>query len=386
LIKDERRDIAMMLDRRDIELLRLAGKYRWLPYDSLDLFGLPGLAATAEALSINDYLSIARNRRYMTPAPRGYEYLEHERYAYDATIKRAYANSPILRRRLETSEIMLTCLRAGIDVLRDEVDALRDQPVFFPAFDFRSGDVNVMNNAACAGFGHFGGGAYMFHYAGPENGGMYLLNELGVFHRLASVFAEDLGTPLALIFAGTSYRRIHTRLFDTPLSKRHGVRGFIDFAEIYRRSELPVHLLSCDETGATQLALMRQPEYNAKIARTAYGAAWRPRDDQIPDADGSVGGNPLVIAADMDIRRAAKVIDAARRLGKAKVMIAAFQSQLDDFLMDIFPPDDMTVHFCIDRQILEAAFQNGLTLYDGAPAWTPGGDESAKTVGTYSKA
>ncbi len=114
----------MKLDSRDIKLLRLAGKYRWLPFGGLDTFGFPELTETTEVLLNNGYLTLSRNKLYTKPSPKGYEYLESLGYIHDATTKRAYANSIRLRRRLEASRIMLTCLRAGIDTLRDDVDDL----------------------------------------------------------------------------------------------------------------------------------------------------------------------------------------------------------------------------------------------------------------------
>ena len=308
------------------------------------------------------YISISRSKQYLKLSQKGFDYLADQGYAYDTAAKRAYVGSPTLRRRLEVSEIMLTALRAGIDVLRDHVDALRDQPVFYPAFDLRTGDINVMGNANCAGFGHWGNKAYMLHYVSPESCGMYLINELGILHKLSSVFAPNLSTPTAMILAGPSYQRVYEQLHDTKLTKRHGSRGFTDFSEIYRRADLPIHLLSNDETGAMQLALMRYPDYNEKIARVAFGKQWNPHDSQIREADGSVGGNPLVIASDMNIQRVGRVCAAARRFGKTKVMIAAFQSQMEGLLFQVFPPDGVITHLCIEQQVLDAAFST-FSLY-----------------------
>lgn len=61
-----------------------------------------------------------------------------------------------------------------------------------------------------------------------------------------------------MIFAGGSYKQVYKQVKAQLLSKRHGVRGFADFADVYKHTELPIHLLSCDETGAMQLAFMRQ--------------------------------------------------------------------------------------------------------------------------------
>jgi hypothetical protein len=352
----------MILDNREIELLRLAAKYRWLPFSDLDVYSERGMKEIAKLLSKTGHIGISRNKIYIKPTPKGYSYLNDIGYPYEAPARRAYANSTTLRRRLETSEIMLTCHRAGIDTLRDDVDALADQPVFLPAFDFRTIDANVMSNAKCAGFGHFGNKAYMFHYVNEQNGGMYMINETGIFHNLSSVFSESLDKPKGGIFAGPNYREIFACLSKTDSSTSRGIMGFFSFAEVYRQTVWPIHLLSCDEVGAIQLALMRQPDYNAKIAQTAFGGDWSPPDKEIPFADGSIRGDPLVIAADMNIRRIQKVCKAIAQLGKKRVLIAAFQSQLDSLLWDIFPSCDLFKHYAIDRPVLDAAFPGEFSL------------------------
>ena len=77
----------------------------------------------------------------------------------------------------------------------------------------------------------------------------------------------------------------------------------MDYSQAYPRLGIPACLLSCDDTGALQLAIMRQTDYRAQIAQAAFGARWSPEDSRIPEADGQVDGNPLVIAVDMDLRR-----------------------------------------------------------------------------------
>ena len=62
--------------------------------------------------------------------------------------------SPTLRRRLETVDIMLTCLRAGIDTLGEDIRALRAEPSFYPAFALRPA---MISWASCSVFTLFGG-------------------------------------------------------------------------------------------------------------------------------------------------------------------------------------------------------------------------------------
>lgn len=264
---------------------------------------------------------------------------------------------------------MLTCLRAGIDVFQDNVNGLAFQPTFYPAFDLRDGEINLMNAANCSGFGHWGDKGYILEYVSPEGKGMSLTNELTHLHNFSSLFDRRLNGPLAMIFAGPSYRLIHKQLSERPPTKKRRKSGFVDFGEVYRISDMPIHLLSCDETGAMQLALMKQPDHNARIARSSFGNRWKPHDELIPEADGCVDGNPLVIAADMDIRRVERVCMEASRQGRAEVMVAAFRSQMESFLLGALPSDGRITPLSIEQPVLDAAFGKSLALYsmeDGA--------------------
>lgn len=366
----------MLLDGRDLKLLRLAGRYRWLPYEQFSRLEFPSLLPEIELLMKTGYLGLSQKKRYIKLSPQGYETLMKRGYNYDPGSKRAFASSSALRRRLEVSSIMLTALRAGIDVLQDNVEGLSRQSAFYPAFDLRDGETNLMNAASCAGFGHWGNKGYMLQYVSPQSPGMYQTNELKHLHNLSSLFDLGFITPLAMIFAGPSYREVHERLRNKVPSSRHGKKGFLDFWDVYQKSELPIHLLSCDETGATQLALMKQPDYNARIARAAFGERWTPRDDILPEADGVIDGNrPLIIAADMDIQRVARTIADAKRIGAKEVLLAAFKSQMEELLMEAFPRDGMVVHLRIDQPVLTAAFGKSFSLYsmDDTDEVTEGG-------------
>lgn len=141
-------------------------------------------------------------------------------------------------------------------------------------------------------------------------------NELSHLYNLASVFSERLDTPQALLLAGESYRSIYEMLSNQTPSGRNGKKGFTDYSQAYPRLGIPVSLVSCDDTGAMQLAIMRQMDYRTRIAQAAFGARWKPEDDRLPEADGHVDGNPLVIAVDMDLRRLERVCrDACNRDG-----------------------------------------------------------------------
>ena len=353
----------MKLDRRDIELLRLAGRYRQIHLGVLGKLSFAGIEDEISLLSAAGLIKSSRDGKYMRLSVAGYEMLRRQGHDYGSGSDKPYTNASALRRRLEVASCALTALRAGIDVLPDNIDALSIQPSFFPAFGLRTGEANLMNAASCVGFGHWGDKGYMLQYVGTDSSGMYMANELRHFHNLSSIFSGGLNTPLAMIFAGESYIDIHKQLNIKVPSKRHGKHGFYDFWDVYRKSDMPVHLLSCDETGAMQLAIMRQPGYIAKIAGTAFGADWLPCDEEIPEADGHVRGNPLVIAVDMEARRVNKVCESARCFGRSEVMVAALKGQLDGFYKHALPRDGFIKLLSISRPVIDDAFGKGFSLH-----------------------
>jgi hypothetical protein len=230
--------------------------YRWLPYNGIGAYGFGGLTEDIGTLAATGLFHIARSGKFCKLTAKGYDLLKRLGSPYQACPHKPYDNDRVLQRRLEVVAVMLATLRAGIDPFPDHVDALNGQPVFLPAFVLRTGTGNLMNAASCTGFGHWGDKAYMLQYAGPDSRGMYLTNEMSHFHKLSSVFDAGRQTPKAMILAGPGYHQIYKRLQKRLPSDNRAGKAFIDYADAYNRSDMPIHLLSCDETGARQLAVM----------------------------------------------------------------------------------------------------------------------------------
>ncbi|MEY8231935.1 hypothetical protein AALA82_09975 [Oscillospiraceae bacterium 50-16] len=162
----------MLYDRRDFGLLRLAGAYQWLPLAPLRaLSPLKQLSREADLLSLMGLLTFSRNKEYLMPSPRGYQFLNSAGLNYQPPTKRPYSNSPKLSCRLEIGSILFASLSAGIEPALDKVEHLKRQPVVLPAFTLRSEDGNLMNAAGCSGFGHWGNTAYMIQYVSEYSTG-----------------------------------------------------------------------------------------------------------------------------------------------------------------------------------------------------------------------
>jgi hypothetical protein len=234
--------------------------------------------------------------------------------------------------------------------------------------------MSLMNAASCVGFGRLGDTAYMFQYAGAESKGMYLTNELSHLFSLASVLGPGR-TPAAMIFAAKSCAEVYARVQKSIVPENKRSAGFVDFRDAHRNTDVPVHLLPCDETGAKQLAVMARAGYGAKIARAAFGERWNPCDGEIPDADGCVGSIPLIVGVGMDIKRAERVWNAAKRLGRKEVMLAALPKQLSALYVGLLPEGGLVTPLSIGDDLLAAAFGKDFSLCgpEYAPATDAGG-------------
>jgi hypothetical protein len=123
---------------------------------------------------------------------------------------------------------------------------------------------------------------------------------------------------------------------------------------------------------------MARPDYKAKIARAAFGERHTPFDPEIPEADGAVCGLPLIVGVDMDVRRAKRVWEAAKRLGRKEVMLAALPAQIKSFYLSVLPPDGLVTPLAAPDDLLKAAFGKSFSLWE--PAALPAKDERGEFI------
>ena len=162
--------------------------------------------------------------------------------------------------------------------------------------------------------------------------------------------AQFPGSKRAFLFAGESYKDILTELeADTQADSK-----LISYGGAYQCLQLPVHLLSCDDTGAVQLQIMAQPDYRTRLAQAALKEEYQPPPLDVPVWDAIYRDRPLVIAADMDLRRLDAAIQAARGRGIKKIAVAALEGQARTVLI---PRCQSTGHarvFALTNEVISA--------------------------------
>ena len=89
-----------------------------------------------------------------------------------------------------------------------------------------------------------------------------------------------------MVFAGESYASV---LSELEAVYPHGDTKLIPYGEAYRRLRLPVHLLSCDDTGAIQLQILATPGYRPRLTQAALKSQYVPPPEGAPALDAKIG-------------------------------------------------------------------------------------------------
>ncbi|MCI8399242.1 MAG: hypothetical protein HFF90_07565 [Oscillibacter sp.] len=162
------------------------------------------------------------------------------------------------------------------------------------------------------------------HYVCPGIGKLALADELNAFANQTARFQD---TRRVFLFAGGSYGDI---LMELESSEPRTDTKLISYSAAYHSLQFPVHLLSCDDTGAVQLQIMSVPDYRRKLTRAALKGQYQPSENPVWDA--LFQRMPFVMAADMDLRRLDAAISIARQEGFPQIAVAALEGQAEAVL------------------------------------------------------
>lgn len=254
----------------------------------------------------------------------------------------------IIQRRVRLSLLLMTAYRAGINVFTTTANSLSGQDAFFLTAVTRNRGHNPWGSARVGAIAHLGDVYYAAHYVCPDIGRMAVNDELAAFHNHTN-FGKN--TRRAFLFAGESYESIIEELKVLD-EKKDG--KLIRYGEAYRGLHAPIHLLSCDETGAQQLQIMAVSGYREKLTRLMLRSAYQPPPEDAPAWDGLYNGRPFVIGADMNLRRIDAAIRMARQRNCLPIALAALDGQGSAVLLRRYAdPGYATVYKVTDGVLTE---------------------------------
>ncbi len=264
---------------------------------------------------------------------------------------------PMIERRLRTSRLTLTAYRAGFQVFTVSPEDLISSPSFFLTSVARGKGANPWGSTRIAALAHMGDLLCSMHYVCTGIGKIALTNELAAFSNQTAQFRK---MRRALVFAGESYGDVLSELESMtaePNAKR------IYYGDAYRCVRLPIHLLSCDDTGAMQLQLMAVPEYRQRLARAALQGDYEPPPGNAAAWDAIYRGMPFVLAVDMDLRRIDAALELAGMADCTKIAIAALPGQVDALLSSRYRETGRARVFDLTDRALEEVLGYPPSLY-----------------------
>lgn len=260
----------------------------------------------------------------------------------------------LIQRRLRVSDTVLTGYRAGMNLSVDATDQAAKSPtLFLPSFN-RGKEQNIWGSSRVAVLLRLGGCCYGAYSIYPNVGRLNLADE----ERTLSVCAARSQSRHAAFFlAGDTYRTVLSELERADVS---GDGRLISYGEAWKKTNLPVHLLSHDDTGALQLRIMAQPDYRQRLAWAGLGSGYTLPPSELPHCDGLLRGVPFVIAADMELHRLDAALEETRQVGFSQIAAIALKGQVRDILRERYK--DRMKLFAITKETLTAAFGDELPL------------------------
>lgn len=331
----------LIFSQRDIDILKLI---RWcqfiLPEDLKAMF----TATEVQNLTALGLIRQHEKSKALIMGKKGVQLLQ-------ALFDKAAPHYPpsyhtaIVQRRLRLSKLALTAYCGNVDIFLDRNELLSNTPSMFLSTLTRERGANPWGSTRVAAIAHLGDLFCAVHYVCPGIGKLALTDELTAFSNQTARSPE---AKRAFLFAGESYKDILTELeadarTDTKL---------ISYGGAYRCLQLPVHLLSCDGTGAVQLQIMAQPGYRTRLARAALKEAYQPPPLDVPVWDAIYQGRPLVIAADMDLRRLDAAIRAARERGIEQIAVVALERQAKEVLIPRYQESGQARVFALTKEAI----------------------------------
>lgn len=310
---------SVVFSERDIDLLRILRWCRCILQEDAVRYFSDEVVSNLAALS---YLKLHHESGALILTAGGNRFLESIFSELPGGLRLAYRESDT-KRRLRLSKLVLTAYRAGLNTFATKIEDLAPAPsLFLPAL-MRGRGRNPWGNTRTAAIVHLEGLSCAVHFVCPGIGKLMLMDELNAF---ANNTAPLKGARQTILFAGQNYNDI---LSELEQSDNSGESRLVSYGEAYRQMTMPVHLLTCDDTGAKQLRIMDVPDYRKKFSMAALKAHYEPPPPDVSAWDALYGGIPFVMAADMNLRRVDAAITTAQERGYPQIALAALEEQAE---------------------------------------------------------
>ncbi len=345
--------LCVMFSVFDIDLLRLL---RWCQYISLNDLTVHALEKAVPNLVAMGFVKLHDSNNTLSITKKGHDLLATIFEETDLPIAYQTYRKDAIDRRLHLARLMLLAYRANLSVFHTKIDQLGQAPSFLLPATMRGRGHNPWGNTRIAALLSLPDQLSAVHYVCHGIGKMLLPDELAALSNNTSLLEEK---PKTLIFAGESYEDI---LAELHRETEENNQRLISYPEAYRRSPLPVNLLTCDDVGVTQLRIMAKQNYRNKLTQISLKGHYKP-PPQGSDYDALFHDAPFLLGIDMNLRHMDTLCQKQRALGEKPPVIAALEPQVSQVLASRYASTGMARIFHIAEDTLNEFF--------GAPPFNP---------------
>lgn len=343
----------MLFSMRDIDMLRLLYWCQNIRPNDLNSISTETERANLIALGL---IKLHEKSNTLTITANGKAFLSMVLEGAVPNLTLSYREE-IIERRIRLSQIVLTAYFAGVNTFTTMASGMADHASLFLTAITRGRGHNPWGSSRVGAIAQLGGVYYSTHYVCPGIGRMAVNDELTAFHNHTN-FGKD--TKRAFLFAGPTYSDV---IEEINMRDEKKDTKLIRYGEAYRGLHYPIHLLSCDDTGARQLQIMAVPGYRTKLARLMLKSAYQPPPEDALAWDGIYRGSPFVVGVDMNLRRIDAAITTAKKRGCLPISMAALDGQGDAVLLSRYRDTGLAVIYKVTDAVLTELLGQPPSLY-----------------------
>lgn len=245
-------------------------------------------------------LKLLRQNRQKTSyrlTPAGYKLMDRIGFGYvhDKTYR---CDTAIIRRRIQTAELMLFLDKLGVNVFMESPADRNDELSFLPSAVLRQNAAsNVLGNTKLYGFLYAPEAVFIPYRIAQSDTGLYAQNEERIFHVNSLLCGK---TPHVIYTGQSNLEELIQSLWQqkTKIQKDHTD----SFLSAMQRFSCPVCFVPLSEEGLRQLRIMTVPGYREKLCRYLLGSQYCQPENQWHDAVHSKSGERYQIGIDFNLK------------------------------------------------------------------------------------
>ena len=307
----------MLFSVSEIDVLRLLRWCRYIPRERLTAVFPQELL---DGLAFLRLIKLYQKHDAYVLTGNGNRFLDAHLEGLPPAIRPSYREQDY-EKRAGTAAFFLTAYRAGLSVFHIDAEALEENGACYLTALSRVRGLNPWGSTRVAALIRLGGSVCGVYGVEGGKGTLSLLDELKTLRNNT----ESLqGADRSLIFTGESSESICEAL-GTKSGEAKG--RLLTYGEILSSVSIPVYLIPCDAVGIRQLRLLSRKNYRTVMTRVALRENYIPPPPEHPEWDALYHNAPLVMAADMDLRRIEKAVYSAQESGYGPISLVCLKGQ-----------------------------------------------------------